>query len=140
MHFVGLRNASWASLGRPCGRRKGAESHLSRASNTQLVDNMFLEKLWNVSKAAFGKLLEDFRRKTQCIKENSGNVNSYKNICVFTIGLHVDVAVYSFRNIERSMSCRCGACKLLTEPSGLPSSLIFEAYQAPKTISDEADS
>ena len=45
---------SWASLGRPGGRRKGAESPLGRPSNTLLDAKVVLERLWNGYEVVFG--------------------------------------------------------------------------------------
>ena len=62
LRLGGARNVSWASLGRPGGRRKGAESALGRASNTLLDAKVILERLWNVYEGAFesvfGRILE----------------------------------------------------------------------------------
>ena len=54
---------SWASLGRPGGRRKGAESPLGRASNTLLDAKVVLERLWNVYEVAFGSVFEGILEK-----------------------------------------------------------------------------
>ena len=39
--------------------------------------------------------------------------DSLKTLHVFTIGLHIDVGVDAFRNVERSMDVSVGSCILL---------------------------
>ena len=112
LRLGGLRNASWASLGRPGGRRKGAESPLGRPSNTLPIHFLMPRWFWRGFGTSMRSLLEVFLkafwRKTICTKTNSRNIKSCRNTCVFTIGLHVDVAADAFRDKETSSNCRCG--------------------------------
>ena len=62
-------NASWASLGSPGGRRKGAGSGLGRPSNTLLDAKVVLERLWNVYEVAFGSVFEDILEKNDKYKD-----------------------------------------------------------------------
>ena len=112
LRLGGPRNVSWASLGRPGGRRKGAESPLGRPSNTLPIHFLMPRWFWRGFGTSMRSLLEVFLkafwRKTISMKTNSRNIKSCRNTCVFTIGLHVDVAADAFRDKERSTNCRCG--------------------------------
>ena len=112
LRFGGPRNVSWASLGGPGGRRKGAESPLGRPSNTLPIHFLMPRWFWRgfgtSTRSLLGVFLKACCRKTTCTKTNSHNIKSCRNTCVFTIGLHVDVAADAFRDKETSTNCRCG--------------------------------
>ena len=69
LRFRGPRNVSWASLGRPGGRRMGVESPLGRPSNTLLDAKVVLERVWNVYEVAFGSVFEGILEKNDKYKD-----------------------------------------------------------------------
>ena len=70
--------------------------------------------------------------KARSMKNNMVKVKSCKNICVFTIGLHVDSDVSALRSLESCMDLRLGSCVVLRRGGKLTWNLILQGTWAPK--------
>ena len=98
--------------GRPWGGQAGGERELKVLSEGLPIHFLMPRWFWRGFGTSMRSLLEVFLkafwRKTISMKTNSRNIKSCRNTCVFTIGLHVDVAADAFRDKETSSNCRCG--------------------------------
>ena len=65
-------------------------------------------------------------------EKNVLKLKSYKNTCVFTIGLHIDFNVNALGNLETCINWRLGSCVVLSRGWKLPSNLILTVSWPPK--------
>ena len=102
----GLGDASRPGLRRPLGDPKLVQTCHGSTSKTQLNSNSLLERFWGVSETVFEAFFEAGQDKATNRKKKNLKLKSWKNICVFTIGLHIDVDVKALRNLDRSIDLR----------------------------------
>ena len=102
----GLGDASRPGMRRPLGGPKLVQTCHGSTSKTQLNSNSLLERFWDVSETVFEAFFEAGQDKATNRKKKNLKLKSCKNICVFTIGLHIDVDVKALRNLDRSIDLR----------------------------------
>ena len=102
----GLGDAPRPGMRRPLGGPKLVQSCHGSTSKTQLNSNRLLERFWGISETVFEGFFEAGQDRATNRKKKKLKVTSCKNICVFTIGLHIDVDVKALRNLERNIDFR----------------------------------
>ena len=102
----GLGDASRLGLRRPLGGPNLVQTSHGSTSTRQLNSNTLLERFWGVSETVFEAFFEAGQDKATNRKKKILKLKSCKNICVFTIGLHIDVDVKALRNLDRRIDLR----------------------------------